>query len=60
MGKIKKYKNGGRFRQALTGIDIDGGGYDKFDTPIASMIPGGGLLAAGAGVFGHFDWANAA
>ncbi len=53
MGKIKKYKNGGRFRQALTGIDIDGGGHDKFEgDPIASMIPGGGLLAAGAGVVG--------
>ena len=53
MGKIKKYKNGGRFRQALTGVDIDGGGFDKFEgNPIASMIPGGGLLAGAAGVAG--------
>ena len=53
MGKIKKYKNGGRFRQALTGIDIDGGGRDELgENPIASMIPGGGLLASAAGVAG--------
>ena len=53
MGKIKKYKNGGRFRQALTGIDVDGGGFDRFtENPIASMIPGGGLLASAAGVAG--------
>ena len=53
MGKIKKYKNGGRFRQALTGGDIEGGGVDKFEgNPIASMIPGGGLLAGAAGVAG--------
>ena len=44
MAKMKKYNNGGGLRQALTGIDIDGGGLDTFkDNPIASMIPGGGL-----------------
>ena len=52
MGKIKKYQKGARLRQALTGIDIDGGGRDEFDSPIASMIPGGGLLASAAGVAG--------
>ena len=53
MAYKKKYNGGGKLRQALTGIDIDGGGYDEFvDNPIASMIPGGGLLAAGAGVVG--------
>ena len=50
---MKKYNNGGGLRQALTGIDIDGGGFDTFkDNPIASMIPGGGLLASAAGVAG--------
>ena len=53
MAKMKKYNNGGGLRQALTGIDIDGGGFDTFkDNPIASMIPGGGLLAGAAGVAG--------
>ena len=44
MGKVKKYQEGG-FAQFLTGIDSDGGGYDEFKNPIASMIPGGGALA---------------
>ena len=53
MGKIKKYQKGARLRQALTGIDIDGGGRDELgENPIASMIPGGGLLASAAGVAG--------
>jgi len=53
MGKIKKYQKGARLRQALTGIDIDGGGRDELgQNPIASMIPGGGLLASAAGVAG--------
>ena len=53
MAYKKKYNNGGGLRQALTGIDIDGGGFDTFkDNPIASMIPGGGLLASAAGVAG--------
>ena len=44
MGKVKKYEGGG-FAQFLTGIDSDGGGYDEFENPISSMIPGGGALA---------------